>query len=210
MRTGFLVLCGVACAAVGFASAPAASAATKPPVLLGVGDVPSGFQQGAAPTTDASFNTVVVNAARCTEKPQTVGGLTGAVSVFFTRTAGAPGFNTLYEFVLSFPDAKAAKASFMVELKSATAGAKCGTVGFVSPGGTAPISMVKLGLAKFPKVGGASFALSTTPPGGVANTTVEFVRGAYVVMINVSGPAATSVDQELKTTVARANKLLRG
>jgi hypothetical protein len=202
------ILCGVVGATFAIGGAFPAVAATASPGLLGVQDLPGSFQPPSAPTTYTSFNTNVVDPKTCNETPTDIVGMSGAVSVYFARTSGATSSPALFESVISFPNAKTAKAAMTLQAKSAAAGTKCGTVGFVPPGTTAPLGTVRLGQVKFPKVGATSFALGTTPTGGSTLTTVTFLHGPYVVTISAPGTADAPSSTDLKTIVARAEKRL--
>ncbi len=199
-----LVLVGLA--ALGAVSA---LAATKSPGLLRPKDLPGNVQQAAPVMAFPTLSTSIVDAAACTETPQSIDGTLGAVTVQFSAPGAAQGATALYEYVAWFPNARTAKTAFAVLSKSDAAAVKCGTVGFIPPKATAPITTVTLHRVKFPPIGDRSFAQSN----GAANSTtsstaVTFVSGPYVALVGTPGIADSPGIKDLKTIVARAEKRL--
>jgi len=208
MRLRTLTICAVAVGAV-LCGTTAASAATKPPGYLRPQDIPGNFQQVALPTTYATFSGPVVDSATCTETPKSFDGVSGALNVYFSRVGATPPTTALYEFVVSYVNAKAAQASFRAQAASAAAGAKCGTVGFVPPGTTAAIDTQKITALKVAKAGTGTFAHTTMSSSATLPvTSVTFVRGPYVVTVGTPGVADAPTAKDLAKVVARADKRL--
>ena len=207
MRPRTLVLCVVFGVGLATSSALAAAAATNPPGLLVVTDLPGTFQD-AAPTTDVTFNALVVDPKTCTETPKPIVGLSGAQSVVFGRTGtGTP--VVVSESVVSFPQARVARAAFNVQSKSAKAGVTCRTVAFLPPGTTAPVGNVSITKVKSPVTGDVSFATSVNPSATTVVTNfVTLLHGPYLVTVGASGGPDGLSTADLTTVVGNARKRL--
>jgi len=197
----------IAASSAGAASTPTSTtAAATPPGLLVVTDLPGTFVD-AAPTTDTTFSALVVDPKACTETPVPIAGLTGAQSVVFGRTGTATPV-AVSESVVSFPSARLARAAFAQQSKSAKAGVACGSVGFVPPGSTAPISNVAIAAVKSPLSKSTSFATSASPTPATVTNFVTFVQGPSLVTVGATaGPDGLSA-ADLKTVVGHARQRL--
>ena len=213
MRESTVVLgvLGVLVGLAGLVLAPAgpAAAVTRPPGLIATTDLPPTYT-ASPPTTSSTLSALIVDAAACTETPVPITGLTEVQSVVFSRS-GATTPDIVTETVVSFPKAKAARAAYAAQAKSAKAGEVCGNVGFVPPGATVPVSTVAIATVKAAPAGDASFASGAHATGTAVTTSyVTFRRGPYVVTVSASaGPDGVDV-AALDRTVGVAEKRLKG
>jgi hypothetical protein len=191
-------------------AAPAAASATATPGALSTADLPAGYAQPGSAQTFTTFSLPTTDAATCRETPAAVPGLAGATLVTFsppnapTTTAG------LSESILWFANAKAAKAVYAARVANDQARWKCGAVGFVPPGQSAPIATINYTQAKVPKIGSGSFATSgttgTSPTG--APVTATFVSGPYLVLVGFAAPPNAPNPADEKAILKAAQRRL--
>jgi hypothetical protein len=127
----------------------------------------------------------------------------------FARTVATPGSVALIESVISYPSARAATVDFALDARSHTARLKCGTLGFIPPGGTTAKGTTAYQTAKFPKIGGGAYYESSGVPGTAdTNAAVTFVSGPYIVRLGTFGGTNPVTITDLKTIAPRALKRL--
>ena len=196
-----VVLAAGAIAAGAQTTTTTATTTATGPGLLTVADLPAGYTQPSDARTFPTFNLPVTNPTSCTETPTLVSGISGAALVTFLPPSATTTTAGLSEAVLTFPDAKAAKAAYAARVKNDKARWKCASVGFVPVSQSAPIATFQYAKAKAPKVGSASFATtgSTTASGPTAPVTVTFVSGPYLVLVQfAASPSAADLKAILR------------
>jgi hypothetical protein len=203
------IIAGVVALALVVGAVPA-GAQTATPGLLTTTDLPAGYAQPSEARTFVSFSLPTTNPASCTETPSSVAGITNAMLVTF----GAPGASAstpgLSESVLTFPDAKAAKAAYAARVKNDKARWKCAAVGFVPVSQSTPIATINYRKAVVPKVGSKSFATSgsTVANAAGAPVTVTFVSGPYLVLVGFAAPPNAPSAADTKTILKAAQQRL--
>jgi hypothetical protein len=204
-----LVVVGVVVVALGAVGTVAASAAPKSPGLLQASDLPGGLQPNGTPGAYPNPAVLAVTAATCTETTQVDPSALGGVQLTFARPAAASSTVTLGENVVVYPTAKAAATAFAQRARFHAARLKCGTLGFVRPGGTAVTGTTSYQGGKFPKIGGGSYLESSGTPGTVnTNTNVTFVSGPYLVGLTTFGGTSPVTVAEFRSIAPRALKRL--
>jgi len=193
--------------------AVAAGAQTATPGLLTPADLPSGYTQPSDARTFPTFSLATINPSSCTETPTPVAGITNAMLVTFAAPGASPSTpGALSESVLTFPDAKAAKAAYDGRVKNDKARWKCAAVGFVPVSQSAPIATINYHKAKVSKVGNTSFATSGSTAAGATAVpiTVTFVSGPYLVLVGFAAPPKGPSAADTKAILKAAQRRLTG
>jgi hypothetical protein len=208
---GTTIIVGVAALALVIGAVPT-GAQTTTPGLLTAADLPAGYTQPSEARTFISFSLPTTNPSSCTETPSSVPGITNAMLVTF----GAPGASAstpgLSESVLTFPDAKAAKAAYAARVKNDKARWKCAAVGFVPVSQSTAIATINYRKANVPKVGSKSSATSgsTVANATGAPVTVTFVSGPYLVLVGFAAPPNAPSAADTKAILKAAQRRLTG
>jgi hypothetical protein len=185
---------------------------TTTPGLLTPAELPAGYTQPSEARSFIAFSLPVTSPSSCTETPLSVTGITNARLVTFVPPGGSPTSPGLSEAVLTFPDAKTAKAAYAARVKNDEARWKCASVGFVPVSQSTPIATFLYEKEKVPKVGSASFATSGSTMAGATDApiTVTFVSGPYLEMVGFAAPPNAPSTSEMKAILKAAQQRLSG
>jgi hypothetical protein len=204
-RARFMIACTVAGLAVGLLTAPG-FAATEP-ALLQASDLPGSYVPLGAPASSATVNRFLVDPVACTQTFEVDPTGTGSTLVQFNTPTGAVGIT---ESVISYPNAKSAKAALRHRAATARAGTKCGTVATVAPGSTTPISSITYRKVKVPKIAAGSYAVARGAGDPATDAVaVEVLSGSHIILLNTYGNGAGPTEQQLPAIARKAETLLR-